>query len=166
MNKNFTLFIFIVLFSFSFGKAVSEEEESQNTPNQAVENSPVDQRTESLEEVEDQTVTEGESEEQEELFREKTSKNKSIEKFKVTGSRIRRIDFEGPNPVTVWTKEDLENSGYTSLSKFFKNTSLSNFGGTLLRNRSTLTLVNGARIVHDAGNGPWFLLLPLKGWRF
>ena len=150
MNTNFILFTFIVLFSFSFGKAVSEEE-SQNTPNQAVENSPLDQRAESFEEVEGQTVTEGESEEQEELVREGTSKDKSIEEFKVTGSRIRRIDFEGPNPVTVWTKEDLENSGYTSLSKFFKNTSLSNFGRTLLRNRSTLTLVNGARIVHDAG---------------
>ena len=52
-----------------------------------------------------------------------------LKKYKVTGSRIRanRIT-EGTSPLTIWTKEDLDNSGYLSLSEFLKNTSLSNFG--------------------------------------
>ena len=74
---------------------------------------------------------------------------KNTETFKVTGSRIRRIDFEGPSPLTVYTKEDLDNSGYLSLSEFLTNTSLSNFGSTLIHSRSTLTLVNGTRLVRD-----------------
>jgi len=75
--------------------------------------------------------------------------DKNRETFKVTGSRIRRIDFEGSSPLTVWTKEDLDNSGYLSLSEFLNNTNLSNFGRPLIHGRSTLTLVNGARLVRD-----------------
>ena len=74
---------------------------------------------------------------------------KNMRTYKVTGSRIRRIDFEGTSPLTVWTKEDLDNSGYLSLSDFLTNTSLSNFGSTLIHNRSTLTLVNGTRLVRE-----------------
>ena len=74
-----------------------------------------------------------------------------VETLKVTGSRIRRIEFEGPNPVTIWTKEDLDNSGYLSVSEFLKNTSLSNFGDVEIHSRSTLTLINGTRLVHDGG---------------
>ena len=73
----------------------------------------------------------------------------SVEKIKVTGSRIKRINMEGPSPITVFDKEDLDNSGYFNFSEFFKNTSLSNFGGDLIHNRSTLTLINGTRFVYD-----------------
>lgn len=79
-----------------------------------------------------------------------SSENTSnVEKIKVTGSRIKRIDIEGPSPVTIITKEELEDSGYFDVSEFLQNTSLSNFGSTLIHNRSTLTLVDGARLVYD-----------------
>lgn len=73
-----------------------------------------------------------------------------VEKIRVTGSRIKRIDLEGPSPVIVHTGEELKNSGYFSVSDFLKNTSLSNFGEAKVHNRSTLTLVNGKRVVHDS----------------
>ena len=72
-----------------------------------------------------------------------------VEKIKVTGSRIKRIDMEGPSPITIFSKEDLDNSGYFSVSEFLTNTSLSNFGETLIHNRSTLILVNGTRLVYN-----------------
>ena len=70
-------------------------------------------------------------------------------KIKVTGSRIKRIDLISPNPMTIITKEDIQNSGYLSLSELLRNSSLSNFGGVQIHNRSTLTLVNGARLLYD-----------------
>ena len=84
-------------------------------------------------------------------FKPNTASNKKdVEKIKVTGSRVRRIDLEGPSPLIIFTKEDLENSGYFSVPDFLKNTSLSNFGESLIHSRSTLTLVNGARLVYDS----------------
>ncbi|MBC6415913.1 MAG: TonB-dependent receptor [Bdellovibrionales bacterium] len=71
------------------------------------------------------------------------------EKIKVTGSRIKRIDVEGLSPIAIYTKEDLYKTGYTSLSEFFRNSVHSNFGNTLIHNRSTLTLINGKRTVYD-----------------
>ena len=73
-----------------------------------------------------------------------------VEKIQITGSRIKRVDIEGPNPVIIHTKEELERSGYLSVSGFLKNTSLSNFGRVQVHNRSTLTLVNGKRMVYDS----------------
>ena len=81
----------------------------------------------------------------------KKNSDEQTEKIKVTGSRIKRIDMEGTSPVTIFTKEDIENSGYSSVSAFFANTSLSNFGFIQIHNRSTLSLVNGQRIVRDRG---------------
>ena len=84
--------------------------------------------------------------------------SQDVETLKVTGSRIRRIDLEGPSPTTIWTKEDLDNKGYFNVGEFFTNTSLSNFGTVRIHNRSTLTLVNGSRMVYgEAGN-------PLNGF--
>ncbi|WP_418319621.1 TonB-dependent receptor domain-containing protein [Piscinibacter sakaiensis] len=39
-------------------------------------------------------------------------------RVEVTGSRLKRIDVEGPMPVTVYRKEDIENSGQPSIAKF------------------------------------------------
>ena len=82
-----------------------------------------------------------------------SSFNQEIEKLKITGSRISRIDFEGPSPVTILTKEELDDRGYFNVGDYFNNTSLSNFGAVSVNNRSTLTLINGARLVFgEAGN--------------
>ena len=78
--------------------------------------------------------------------------NKNVERFKVTGSRISRINFEGPSPVTIWTKEELDDRGYFNVGDFFNNSSLSNFGSVRINNRSTLTLLNGTRLVFGEAN--------------
>jgi len=38
-----------------------------------------------------------------------------LEKVEVTGSRIKRLDVEGPTPVTVISRDQIEKSGYTSV---------------------------------------------------
>ena len=88
---------------------------------------------------------------------------KNVEKIKVTGSRIKRIDLEGPSPVTVFTSEDLENSGYSSAGDFLRDTTVAHFGvsrehagspgsgesGISLRGEKSLILLNGVRLVED-----------------
>ncbi|MCB0412584.1 MAG: hypothetical protein KDD22_08670, partial [Bdellovibrionales bacterium] len=44
------------------------------------------------------------------------STNENVERIEVTGSRIKRIDIEGPSPVKIIDKELLENSSYNSVS--------------------------------------------------
>ena len=85
---------------------------------------------------------------------EQEDSGEGVEKIQVIGSRVKRIDFEGPSPVKIFTKEDLERSGYFSLTDFLQNTSLSNFGyeNTEIHNRKSLTLVNGRRLVYDVAN--------------
>ena len=48
----------------------------------------------------------------------------------VTGSIIKRTDFETPSPVQVMTAEDLQQSGYTSVSDVLRNLA-ANGSGTL-----------------------------------
>ncbi|MCQ8847658.1 TonB-dependent receptor [Alteromonas stellipolaris] len=85
----------------------------------------------------------------------------SVEKIEVTGSRIRRTDIEGANPVTVMTRIDIEKFGITSIGDVLQaipsagsaiNTNNNNGGdgSTTLNIRGigsnrTLVLVNGKR---------------------
>ena len=87
----------------------------------------------------------------------------NVEKIKVTGSRIKRIDIEGPNPVVIYTKEDLENSGYNSVGDFLRDTTISHFGVSrgkagssatgnsfiAVKGEPSLILINGLRIAED-----------------
>lgn len=41
-----------------------------------------------------------------------------VERIEVTGSRIKRTDLESASPVSVFTAEDLETSGFATLEKF------------------------------------------------
>jgi len=85
----------------------------------------------------------------------------AVEKIEVTGSRIRRTDVEGANPVTVMTRVDIEKFGITSIGDVLQaipsagsaiNTNNNNGGnGTTTINirgigsNRTLVLVNGKR---------------------
>ena len=87
----------------------------------------------------------------------------NIEKIKVTGSRIKRIDMEGPSPVTIFNKEDLENSGYSSAGDFLRDTTVAHFGVSReesgssisgesslgLKGETSLILINGMRVPED-----------------
>ena len=88
---------------------------------------------------------------------------KNVEKIKVTGSRIKRIDLEGLNPVTSFSAEDLESSGYNSVGDFLRDTNISPFGVTRgragssktgdsyteINGEATLILINGLRVSKD-----------------
>jgi iron complex outermembrane recepter protein len=83
----------------------------------------------------------------------------------VTGSLIKRADFDTPSPLQVLTADDLKNSGFTSISDVLRNLSANGQGtltqtnpfsfagggsGVALRGLTvgaTLTLVDGERMV-------------------
>lgn len=95
---------------------------------------------------------------------EKEDKTLQLEKFEVTGSRIKRIDAETPQPVIAITRADFEATGFTTVgdalralpmvsgqsltsidggTSFTPGTSSVNLRG--LGNNNTLVLVNGRR---------------------
>lgn len=83
--------------------------------------------------------------------------------FEVTGSRIKRLDYEGPNPVLVISREAIDRTGMTDVQQFIRKlpqnslsyTNEAVFGftpgasGANLRGLGveyTLTLINGRRV--------------------
>ena len=87
---------------------------------------------------------------------------KEIERIEITGSRIKRIDLETANPVTVFSSEDIVASGMTTLEDLIQNMSSINGSaeGSSINNGSrgfataalrglgagrTLVLINGRR---------------------
>lgn len=88
----------------------------------------------------------------------------TVERIEVTGSRIKRTDMEGANPVQVLTREDLVASGITNLGDILQeipsvagaatNTAINNGGSGAVRvslrglgSQRTLVLLNGRRMV-------------------
>ncbi len=87
-------------------------------------------------------------------------------RVEVTGSNIKRVDTEGPAPVTVFTREDIEQRGQTTVSEVlrtlpqqggftfddqFTNSFAPGTSGIGLRNlgqNATLVLVNGRRVAN------------------
>lgn len=88
-----------------------------------------------------------------------------LETVVVTGTLIKRTDFETPSPMQVITAEDLQHSGYTSVSEVLRNLAANGQGtlsqsfpygfagggaGVALRGLTvgaTLTLIDGERMV-------------------
>ena len=44
-----------------------------------------------------------------------------MEKFEVTGSRIKRLDMETPQPVVTFSSEEIKMGGFTSLGDFVQS---------------------------------------------
>jgi iron complex outermembrane recepter protein len=86
----------------------------------------------------------------------------ALTRVEVTGSRLRRLDAEGPAPVNVYTRDDLDRSGQPNLQRFLASltevsasTGEGGFGSTLgqgtvqlrgLPLGSTLVLINGRKV--------------------
>ena len=96
--------------------------------------------------------------------------NDKVEKIQVTGSHIKRIDIEGPSPIQVLNREDLDRSGYNSVSDVLRDSTASSFGAPKehsgsnaagvasvslrgLGSTRTLVLLNGKRLPTDAVTG-------------
>lgn len=85
-----------------------------------------------------------------------------LQRVEVTGSRLARVEGEGPAPVNVYTREDIDRSGQTSLGRFLaglnevsasagEGSAGSTLGQGTVQLRglplgSTLVLVNGRRV--------------------
>ena len=55
----------------------------------------------------------------------------------VTGSRIRRVDIEAPQPVTVITRADIEATGEVSISELLRGSSMNQTGSVKERSGSS-----------------------------
>ncbi len=94
------------------------------------------------------TVTNDEVSEQQE----ETPSPSGVEKIEVTGSHIRRTDVEGPSPVLVIDRQQIEASGFNSVSTILQRSTVSPFGGSGssvnlkgIGSGRTLILINGQR---------------------
>src|SRR2546430_7986680 len=94
-----------------------------------------------------------------------TSSGQNLQEVVVTGSMIKRTDFETPSPIQVVTSEDLQRSGYTTVSEVLRNLAANGQGtlsqsfngafagggsGVALRGLTvgaTLTLIDGERMI-------------------
>ncbi|MCH5378241.1 MAG: TonB-dependent receptor plug domain-containing protein, partial [Planctomycetes bacterium] len=93
-----------------------------------------------------------------------------LEHVIVTGSRIERMDYAGPAPVSIYTRVSIEQSGVNTLGEFFRDlpqslapasevspgSGLSGAAYIDLRGigiDNTLTLLNGKRVAGYARNG-------------
>ena len=92
------------------------------------------------------------------------------ERIEVTGSRVKRVDIEGPSPIVVFTRKDIERTGAVAvgdvLNRITQNSTSANdttFGSSAYAGSSTirlrgitqggtLTLINGRPIAASAGN--------------
>ena len=86
----------------------------------------------------------------------------SLTRVEITGSRLKRIDAEGPAPVNVYTRTDIERSGQPTLERFISSLNEASVspgeggpgqttgqGSVQLRGLplgSTLVLINGRRV--------------------
>ena len=93
-----------------------------------------------------------------------------LERVEVTGSRIKRAASEGALPVTSFKREDLDNSGATTVAEFVRNLTFSS-GGNLrpqsgssaqavaevdlrgLGSSRTLVLIDGRRVAKSPATG-------------
>jgi len=95
---------------------------------------------------------------------------KKFERVEVTGSLIRRSDFEGPSPVEVIDRKSLDETAYNSVADYVRDMPISSFGSTRessgstgagvstinlrgLGASNTLVLLNGARLPIDGNAG-------------
>jgi iron complex outermembrane receptor protein len=90
-----------------------------------------------------------------------------LQPFEVTGSNIKRVDFEGPSPIIVLSRVDIERSGAATVFEMLKKVP-GNFSQVINETRSnpprsnsainlrglggnaTLVLINGRRVASDA----------------
>ncbi len=99
-----------------------------------------------------------------------TTKNKdgdkpvALDSIEVTGSRIKRIDSEGPNPVVAITQSDLEISGYSNIGDALRALPMIS-GGSLMPAASNNSFTPGASTVNIRGLGNNNVLVLLNGRR-
>jgi len=100
----------------------------------------------------------------------KNEEVQKLEKFEVTGSRIKQVDIEGPSPIRMISRQEIDSTGRSNLTELLRELPEAsaigiNEGGTIsavrgataldLRNlgpNNTLVIVNGRRVVLSGTN--------------
>lgn len=86
-----------------------------------------------------------------------------LEKVEVTGSHIKRVDIEGPSPVLVIDREDIDRSGAANLSDLLRN--LNSNSGPSFDDKFTNSFAPGSSGVSLRGLGQNATLVLLNGRR-
>jgi outer membrane receptor protein involved in Fe transport len=86
-----------------------------------------------------------------------------LEKFEVTGSRIKRADAEGPSPLRIMTRQDIESSGRTNLTELLRE--LPEAGAIGINEGGTITAVRGSTALDLRGLGANNTLVIVNGRR-
>lgn len=96
---------------------------------------------------------------------ESTEKKDSVkmEKFEVTGSRIKRLDAETPSPVVTFKVSDIEARGYTTLGDFVQRLSFNT--GNQASIIQTASFTRGAATANPRGLGSQRFLVLINGRR-
>lgn len=161
----------LLLTSLAMGQESDVTQDDANTTEQA-EEIDTEEVEDSAEEVEDsaEEVEENTEEAEANIDTSSTvapSTDDKPEKITVTGSRIARIDLEGAQSITRFTRDDLDNSSFVTVSDFIQNSipsgaftnenfglsqtaGSSSFGGRGAAASYTLVLVNGRRMPTNA----------------
>ena len=75
-----------------------------------------------------------------------TDEASTLDRIEVTGSRIKRVDIEGPTPITVISREDLQLSGDLSVADALRSATFNTFGsfqqssGSSAQSQATISL--------------------------
>lgn len=85
-----------------------------------------------------------------------------LDRIEVTGSRIKRTDVEGPSPVSVITRQDIETAGEISVADFLRNNIYNSFGST---RESSGSATGSAATISLRGLGSEYTLVLLDGRR-
>lgn len=87
----------------------------------------------------------------------------SLEKFEVTGSRIRRLDAEGPQAVVTFAGADIQARGYTSMADFMQTLSFNT--GSETASLTSNSFLRGANTINIRGLGSSRSLVLINGRR-
>jgi iron complex outermembrane receptor protein len=82
------------------------------------------------------------------------------QKVRVTGSRIKRVDVEGPQPLTIITREEIDRSGDLNVADVIRQTTYNTFGSQSQQSGSTSQTLNAVNL---RGLGPDKTLVLVNG---
>lgn len=86
-----------------------------------------------------------------------------LEPFEVTGSRIKRLDYETTSPVVTYTAASIEEKGYTNLGDFMQSLPYNN--NSAVSEFTTGSFVTGAATINPRGLGSNRVLTLVNGRR-
>jgi iron complex outermembrane recepter protein len=92
-----------------------------------------------------------------------TDESVKLEKFEVTGSRVKRLDVETPAPVVAYTTDDIEAKGYTNIGDFIQSLPFNT--GSANSIYQTASFLRGAATTNIRGLGSQRFLVLVNGRR-